>query len=118
MTPDGLNDIASPISDSDLSRMAEYGRTRTKTFITLWTPDQVLAQRFAEVAGELLRLRACSAWCDRMMTAPEVTPATSILSNRANFRWRVPYYVNGVLTYGPEAATPSEAIWAAMTQAA
>lgn len=55
-------------------------------------------------------------WCDKMQTAPEPTPKSTLLSNRSLWLWRVPYYVEGVLHYGPEAATPSEAIRAAMNE--
>lgn len=55
-------------------------------------------------------------WCDKMQTSPEPTPKSIILSNRGEWKWHVPYYVNGVLHYGPEMGTPSEAVRAAMKE--
>ena len=57
MDRDGLSNLPSPLSDEDLRKMAGYAKTRTKAFVSVWTPDQVLVQRFAEVAEELMKIR-------------------------------------------------------------
>jgi len=116
MDREGLNGLPAKLTDSDIRKLGDYAKTRQKAFVSMWTPDQVLVQRFAEVAEELLRVKTEQEWCDQQKTSPELTPQSRILSNPNLWRWQVPYYVAGVLNYGPEADTPSQAVRNAMTQ--
>ena len=52
-----FDNLPTPLTEDDLRWLTEYAKTRTKAFVSNWTPDQVLVQRFAEVATELLQRR-------------------------------------------------------------
>lgn len=109
----GLHNLSSPLSDSDLRKMADYAATRMNSFISRWAPDRMLVRRFSEVACEALLNRVCKkawVWCATHHTSPELTPESSLQSNMAMWKWRVPFHVKGHLVYGPEANSPLEAV--------
>jgi hypothetical protein len=100
-----------PLSDSELVSLAELISKHPQTFYLspLWEPE-----RFFATLIVLSKIQSEVEWCDRMRTAPELTPESQLQSNPALWKWRVPYYVNGKLQYGPEADTPSGAVRAVL----
>lgn len=70
MEREAFNNIPTgPLSDADLKRLADYAATRRRAFVTMWTPDRVLVQRFADIAEELIRRRAQEAAIRSILSA-------------------------------------------------